>query len=57
MKKTKRIASFVLAAAMLLSVLVIAPPVERVHAEERQELQQALSDSEQKLKEYDKKIK
>ena len=57
MKKTKKIASFVLAAAMLLSVLVIAPPVEQVHADERQELQQALSDSEQKLKEYDKKIK
>ena len=55
MKKTKRIASFVLAAVMAVSVLAL--PVEQAYADERQELEQALSDSEQKLKEYEKKIK
>ena len=56
MRKTKRIASALLAAVMMLSVLVLAVPTEQAWADRKQDLQAELSEINQRKEELQEQI-
>lgn len=56
MKRMKKFAALLCAAVMLMTMLAVSAPVEQAYATTKQELQQQLSDAEQRKKELEAQI-